>query len=552
MALEYYFILRNEVETYKFVERLDQDTNLCYVLPTIGTTTKKHVAYLHKMNDNWSLYGIAEDKLKGLDKMTLWSIKSSTNWEDREKVIITLCSSYQKVLDKFHSLVTDNRQTHYFYMSKDDVIDYSFNLGDKHAIKTTGNINIIFESVGNDIYKAYLNPEYNSSDVSIRLAPTDCRRGTIELVLYKDISSLTTENKKETKMGRIVVKKVKFSGPATIVFWSDGSKSVVKCKDEKFDPEKGLAMALAKGMTKCNNQILMKDIHIFDCGIEVVWFNGTTTEMYWKDETHDIEKHIALAKIKKSCALVDGVKNTKWYSKFQAIFKKYYEERPVAKVIDNLSKKEKTTMMQAFANSVVEAKSETSRVNELLKRAEAITREEEFQSTELAQDLDTDQTSKILAMFNQGFSISKIAKQTGISEYYVKRYLDTVTNPNLSDKSKKPERILRKALKSSAKKDKKEKKERKPRPRMTSLIYPEYLEKEECDKLVELTKEKYADKPNIRYLSELQKYFIRECRRYKTMQLWGNGYSAFEIGKIIGIGASGVMKYVKSGEADKE
>lgn len=357
--------------------------------------------------------------------------------------------------------------------------------------------------------------------------------------------------KKETEMNKNTVKKVKFSGPATIVFWSDGSKSVVKCKDEKNDPEKGLAMALAKGMTKTNKEILMKDIYIFDCGIEVVWIDNTVTEMYWKDETHDIEKHIALAKIKKSCALTYGVKNTKWYNKFQAIFKQYYKEKPVAKVFINLPEKEKTTIMQALAKSVVEVKpeSETSRVNELLKRAEAMTREEEFQNTEPVQDLDTDQTSKILAMFNQGFSISKIAKQTGISEYYVKRYLDTITNPNLSDKSKKPERILRKALKSSAKKDKKE---RKPRPRMTSLIYPDYLEKEECDKLVELTKEKFANKPNIRYLSELQKYFIRECRRYKTMQLWGNGYSAYEIGQIIGIAASSVMRYVHGEEADKE
>lgn len=38
-----------------------------------------------------------------------------------------------------------------------------------------------------------------------------------------------------------------FNDPATIIFWNDGSKTVVKCKkDEVFDPEKGLAMAIAK------------------------------------------------------------------------------------------------------------------------------------------------------------------------------------------------------------------------------------------------------------------------------------------------------------------
>lgn len=38
-----------------------------------------------------------------------------------------------------------------------------------------------------------------------------------------------------------------FSGPATVVKWKDGTKTVVKCtKNDNFDPEKGLAMAIAK------------------------------------------------------------------------------------------------------------------------------------------------------------------------------------------------------------------------------------------------------------------------------------------------------------------
>ena len=43
------------------------------------------------------------------------------------------------------------------------------------------------------------------------------------------------------------IEKVIFSKPATIVFWTDGTKTVVKAgKKEKFDKEKGLAMAIAK------------------------------------------------------------------------------------------------------------------------------------------------------------------------------------------------------------------------------------------------------------------------------------------------------------------
>lgn len=41
--------------------------------------------------------------------------------------------------------------------------------------------------------------------------------------------------------------KVIFNDPATIVFWNDRTKTVVKCrKEDVYDPEKGLAMAIAK------------------------------------------------------------------------------------------------------------------------------------------------------------------------------------------------------------------------------------------------------------------------------------------------------------------
>ena len=42
------------------------------------------------------------------------------------------------------------------------------------------------------------------------------------------------------------IKDVMFNGTATIVFWADDTKTVVKAIGEAFDPEKGLAMAIAK------------------------------------------------------------------------------------------------------------------------------------------------------------------------------------------------------------------------------------------------------------------------------------------------------------------
>ena len=43
------------------------------------------------------------------------------------------------------------------------------------------------------------------------------------------------------------IKNVIFNEPATIVIWSDGTKTVVKCQEgEGYDPEKGMAMAISK------------------------------------------------------------------------------------------------------------------------------------------------------------------------------------------------------------------------------------------------------------------------------------------------------------------
>ena len=65
------------------------------------------------------------------------------------------------------------------------------------------------------------------------------RYGHAEFTRY----DLMTKTTKETSK----IKNVIFNDPATIVFWSDGTKTVVKCgENDIYDPEKGLAMAVAK------------------------------------------------------------------------------------------------------------------------------------------------------------------------------------------------------------------------------------------------------------------------------------------------------------------
>ena len=44
----------------------------------------------------------------------------------------------------------------------------------------------------------------------------------------------------------LCIKRVIFNPPATIVLWENGEKTVVKCHNEPFDKEKGLAMALLR------------------------------------------------------------------------------------------------------------------------------------------------------------------------------------------------------------------------------------------------------------------------------------------------------------------
>lgn len=54
-------------------------------------------------------------------------------------------------------------------------------------------------------------------------------------------------NLDENEVNQFEVEKVIYNGPATIVFWKDGTKTVVKCDEEdRFSRETGLLMCIAK------------------------------------------------------------------------------------------------------------------------------------------------------------------------------------------------------------------------------------------------------------------------------------------------------------------
>ena len=50
------------------------------------------------------------------------------------------------------------------------------------------------------------------------------------------------------------IKKVHYKEKMTIVIWTDGSKTIVKCNEQDtYDPEKGLAMAILKRISGNTN-----------------------------------------------------------------------------------------------------------------------------------------------------------------------------------------------------------------------------------------------------------------------------------------------------------
>ena len=61
------------------------------------------------------------------------------------------------------------------------------------------------------------------------------------------------DNCLEFTVQEVQPKKLIVNGPATVILWDDGTKTVAKCnKDEPFDPEKGVAIAIAKRFVSSN------------------------------------------------------------------------------------------------------------------------------------------------------------------------------------------------------------------------------------------------------------------------------------------------------------
>ena len=103
------------------------------------------------------------------------------------------------------------------------------------------------------------NPEKDLIRVSANNLGIDIDRA-IYAAMAIDYSRQSTEQTKKNDIVRfgmcsVSIRKVIFNDPATIVLWSDGTKTVVKCgPEDSFDMEKGLAMAIVKKMAGNDNR----------------------------------------------------------------------------------------------------------------------------------------------------------------------------------------------------------------------------------------------------------------------------------------------------------
>ena len=372
-------------------------------------------------------------------------------------------------------------------------------------------------------------------------------------------------SKEETKMTKI--KDIKLNGPATILFTTDNKKVVVKCRPgDNYDPEKGILMVLSKYIynsnTNRNNWTEIFDIPYKDeIDVEKVIAMSIVKEYFYRNDkdwhynyvlkymynavnlkTEDRVKALkaldySVERIARCLGVTKGLvkdiletKNKTVWETAKENFLSYLDRLKKVST-DNKPKITVTGTKDPYIESLLKEKPELKNNNNPYKvpdhkpcNMEELPKEQK--------DVITDQN--IIDLFNKGYSISKISKELGLTEYFVKKYLDAYTNPKTE---KKADKILKKAVKNS-------KKEKKPRggyhKRLTEIAFPSYLTKEESEDILEKTKVKYEGK--CKCMSVLQKYFDRECKHFAINKFYGNGYSAFELGQMLGVNASAVMR----------
>lgn len=131
----------------------------------------------------------------------------------------------------------DRLSCDYFSISVTDMNSY---LKWKHHLESREKELTTFDALKEEITMAG-SINYINNDISSVYALYERYR------LGKDGNSRKLRADNDSKTNAIQIKNVIFNDPATIVLWNDGTKTVVKRgKNDTYDPEKGLAMAISK------------------------------------------------------------------------------------------------------------------------------------------------------------------------------------------------------------------------------------------------------------------------------------------------------------------
>ncbi len=118
---------------------------------------------------------------------------------------------------------------------------------------------------------------------------------------------LNAGKKSTSATNAAAIKRVIFNPPATIVYWSDCTKTVVKCNvNDIFDPEKGLAMAIAKRCVGNTGAYYAEIRHwVAECGKD---YPGKPYTESSSVENDTLKKYIAQAKKSYEAALEAATK----------------------------------------------------------------------------------------------------------------------------------------------------------------------------------------------------------------------------------------------------
>lgn len=147
---------------------------------------------------------------------------------------------------------------------------------------------------------------HTGHELTFRQGDLIADRGGNLSIRYGD-GRLNAGKKSTSATNAAAIKRVIFNPPATIVYWSDGSKTVVKCSEKDvFDPEKGLAMAIAK---RCagNTRAYYAEIRhwVAECGKD---YPGKPYTEGSSVENDALKKYIAQAKKSYEAALEAAAK----------------------------------------------------------------------------------------------------------------------------------------------------------------------------------------------------------------------------------------------------